>query len=273
MNRRGFTLIELLVVVAIIALLISILMPSLTQAKEASRRAVCASNMRQMMTGIAYYVHDFHETWPNTVRGSNRDGTAGKGESWTQGSWAMRIRPYLKDIKPFYCPDWDWGNFNLPFMQMYALQYPNSWGGFMTYGMSGGQTNDPSGTYRIGFGLFDPLFVKDSEIKAPSMSYLFAETWGYAPGMGMPYSYLAGAKGCGWSEEQTDVWGLIPGPARSIEVYGLQFRHRKTAPVGLNFTFIDGHVSWQTGEEMAKPLHWRVTGTGVYTPRSGFLPL
>jgi prepilin-type N-terminal cleavage/methylation domain-containing protein len=56
--RPGFTLVELLVVVAIISLLMALLLPSLEHAREASRRAVCGSNLRQWGTYVWVYARD-----------------------------------------------------------------------------------------------------------------------------------------------------------------------------------------------------------------------
>jgi len=265
-------LIELLVVVAIIAMLVAVLLPALARARESARRAVCKSNMRQMAIGIRCYMEDNKGVWPNTVRGGGKWGDAIAGECWTQNNWAMKILPFMKDVSAFYCPNWDWGSFHLPFHKQYAAGYPHQWGGFMSYGMHGAETNDNTGAARAGFGLFDFYYVLDTEIRSAGSAFLFGETWGYAPGYGMPYTYLVGRKGCGWAYQYYKNYGLIPKDASSIEVYGLQFRHRKTAPVGLNWAFVDGHVSWVTGEDMMRVDHWRLNRKRVYTPWSGLLP-
>lgn len=57
-SRVAFTLIELLVVVAIIALLVAMLLPSLSNAREQSKRVVCSSNVRQLNTACITHAEE-----------------------------------------------------------------------------------------------------------------------------------------------------------------------------------------------------------------------
>jgi prepilin-type N-terminal cleavage/methylation domain-containing protein/prepilin-type processing-associated H-X9-DG protein len=76
MKRRGFTLIELLVVVAIIALLIAILLPSLGKARELSNRSACGANCRGIMQSFNVYAADNGDAYPTVL------GPATAGQYW-----------------------------------------------------------------------------------------------------------------------------------------------------------------------------------------------
>ncbi len=63
-RRRAFTLIELLVVVAIIALLIAILLPSLANARAQAKRVKCEAGLRGIGHTVAFYLQDNRDTLP-----------------------------------------------------------------------------------------------------------------------------------------------------------------------------------------------------------------
>jgi len=68
---RGFTLIELLVVVSIIALLVSMLLPALSRAREQANRTVCVSHMRQVLLALTTYTQDCEGWYPTYFGGAN----------------------------------------------------------------------------------------------------------------------------------------------------------------------------------------------------------
>ena len=90
---KGFTLIELLVVVAIMALLISILLPALSAAREQARSIYCLSNIRQIGMATRYYGNDFTNYLPTYMRLTRWVITSGHGIT-------KCLIPYIGDVKP-----------------------------------------------------------------------------------------------------------------------------------------------------------------------------
>ena len=60
-GRRGFTLVEILVVVAVIAVLVGLLMPTLSVARQSAQRVRCLSTLRQMGMAAHLYLNDSHD--------------------------------------------------------------------------------------------------------------------------------------------------------------------------------------------------------------------
>ena len=98
-NDNGFTLVELLVVIAIIALLVAILMPTLQQAKEMARQAICQGNVRHVAMAFLLYAEDHEEYMaPNAVR---FDTLTWNGQTrtnvWVPWYSALYLGPYINN--------------------------------------------------------------------------------------------------------------------------------------------------------------------------------
>jgi len=102
MRKKGFTLIELLVVISIIALLLSVILPSLSKVKETAKAALCMNNQKQMGLFLAMYAeendHELIETCNWTKRAT---------EATTPARWSdMLFYDYrmTDSSEVFYCP-------------------------------------------------------------------------------------------------------------------------------------------------------------------------
>ncbi len=129
LRSGAFTLVELLIVIAVIAVLVAILLPSLARAREAGRRAVCMGHLRQLQTAWHAYAADHDDRIVNgqSWRGAPGGVDENYGDPWMVGEtyWTIfshgNIDPkdgaegeafmrtgalarYVGDVRTYLCP-------------------------------------------------------------------------------------------------------------------------------------------------------------------------
>ncbi len=113
---KGFTLIELLVVIAVIALLLAILIPVLSRARELAHRAVCLSNLRQLTLAWVAYADDNGGKLVAGLMGPAGESSASE-PGWIGPAFKQHTRsavvenpykgalwPYVQDVDFYRCP-------------------------------------------------------------------------------------------------------------------------------------------------------------------------
>ena len=279
----GFTLVELLVVIGIIAVLIGVLLPALSKARQQSQSVACLSNMRQLGQGLVMFSQEHKlylpKGWFNArpaISGQTATGDALPGDYASSDTWGFRY------------PMWGWDYVMLQYVgkskQVFACPTdtePQYRGLFNNpqYGFDQNllidkfDADDIPGSYRINLSdLTNKQYdaMKITQIKKPSSAILFLEGAGKnialhpLPQDG-PYHHVATWESADEAKVGPPNTNPVTNAANRKNI--AWNRHGKRS----NYTFADGHAESMVYEDTWKQIgpQWEgSTNLNFYHPRT-----
>lgn len=263
-QSKAFTLIELLVVISITAILIALLLPSLSSARESARTAKCLSNCKTFGNVTQQYLLDNDDTLPIYA-------WEGSSSVKKQNSWADEYARYM-GIDPAFGGSW-----NPPYVANVIQMLGSVWAEAWLCPSDSEQGYRGTGRRSIGYGIQCPNIVayaanrgpteygwsrdpwQSSQFANPAATMVLCETWV----TGSPYSAYCPLSYPGPLNLDADEDGFIDsasqvlydsrpqlaGSNRSYNLVGARHPNRTA-----NLVFLDGHAAIKKIQYiMAKP--------------------